>query len=258
MTAESATDWLSRQPSATSTSSRMRSSGPGASRSSQCRPASVPGAVGCLVARGRQCRPDGPSRPVSAAAGPEGDRDWQSRRRRRPSTGNHGHSAAWPDVATLRGSLSPSSKHPTSLRLITCRKSPPRALAARNGSCAYASITNIYPKRPFDLCHVCARCVLPAQADGLASLAAGEEREQAPGHKPVVGDLAQNGRRGLDGEALTVGAALRACRRNQRSKTAGGLRVRHAHLDVNTAIKWCKVMFDTLARRGPPWRSTSL
>jgi hypothetical protein len=186
-----------------------------------CHPASVPGAVGCLVARGRQCRPDGPSRPVSAAAGPEGDRDWRSRRGRRPQEITV-LSAVWPDVATLRGSLSPSSKHPTSLRSITCRKSPPRALAAENGSCACASTANISPsKRPFDLCHVCARCVLPAQADGLALLAAGEEREHAPGHKPVVGDLAQDGRRGLDGEALTVGAALRACRRTQRSKMAG-------------------------------------
>jgi hypothetical protein len=117
-----------------------------------CHPASVPGAVGCLVARGRQCRPDGPSRPVSAAAGPEGDRDWRSRRGRRPQEITV-LSAVWPDVATLRGSLSPSSKHPTSLRLITCRKSPPRALAAENGSCACASTANISPsKRPFDLC----------------------------------------------------------------------------------------------------------
>jgi hypothetical protein len=36
-----------------------------------------------------------------------------------------------------------------------------------------------------------------------------------------------------------------------------GLRPRHAHLAVNTAITWCRLMLDTLADPEAPWRKTA-
>jgi hypothetical protein len=36
--------------------------------------------------------------------------------------------------------------------------------------------------------------------------------------------------------------------------TRVGLRPRHAHLAVNAAITWCRLMLDTLADPEAPWR----